>query len=129
MDQSKALQRLTESADLVGMIEDLVRTAQSERLSAATMAGMRITLRNIRDSILASHDLFASELVSRNRSRTDLNPPAQAQTAESMGQESMQSGDSAYPGSSAATGSTFSDPTRLGIRRHSLRATLEKVAE
>jgi hypothetical protein len=113
MDQSKALQKLTEAADLVGMIEDLVRTSQSERLSGATVAGMRITLRNIREAVLSSHDVFAGDLVSRNRSRI-----------ETTVQPSTTSGEGIV---TAQDSTMLNDPGRVAIRRQSLRASLDKI--
>ena len=114
MDQSKALQKLTEAADLVGMVEDLVRTSQSERISAATTSGMRITLRNIREAILTSHDVFAGELVTRTRGRSEAAVISQADSQL------------AAP---SVDGSALADPNRLGMRRQSLRSSIEKLAE
>ena len=128
MDQSKALQKLTESADLIGMIEDLVRVSQSERLSAATISGMRHTLRNIRESILASHDQFASDLVIHSRSRNDsLQGTLGTSTAASSSEGDR--GEPIQNGSFGPMAAGLSDPSRLGIRRQSLRASLEKISE
>lgn len=132
MDQSKALQRLTESADLVGMIEDLMRASQSDRLAPATVSGMRITLRNIREAILASHDVFANDLVTRTRSRGELTAGAGMQSSEvssSTQSSTSTSGDATYGATGSGVGSVMSDASRLGIRRQNLRASLEKVAE
>jgi hypothetical protein len=132
MDQSKALQRLTESADLVGMIEELIRASQSERLSPATASGMRITLRNIRESILASHDVFANDLMSRTRGRSELPTSAAPQSGDNAAASAgLQGGspDLSYGSSSGGMATGLSDPSRLGIRRQNLRASLEKIAE
>lgn len=120
MDQSKALQRLTESADLVGMVEELVRASQGDKLSPATFSGMRITLRNIREAILSSHDVLAGQFISRTRARTDMagmSAPINQPQSEAM----IESDSAANP--------VIGDPSRLGIRRQSLRSSLEKVSE
>ena len=116
MDQSKALQRLTEAADLVGMIEELLRVSQSEKLSGSAVSGMRTTLRNARESILASHDLFAGDLVARTRGRAEA-------TVIAAGEKS-----STATGESAANG-TLSDPSKLGMRRRDLRTSIEQMTE
>lgn len=68
MEQSKALSRLLEAADLVGMLEDLTNPAMQGKLSTASYAGMRHTLHSIREIILSSHDTFAATLVAQARS-------------------------------------------------------------
>ena len=65
MDQSKALTNIKEMAELVGMIEDLTNPGRSDSLSAASWAGMRITLRNVREQLLLSHRTLAGGLVAR----------------------------------------------------------------
>jgi hypothetical protein len=54
--------KLLEAADLIGMVEELSAPGR-EQTSPLTRAGLRITLKNVRDSILASHDALAAELV------------------------------------------------------------------
>jgi hypothetical protein len=116
MDQSKALQKLTEAADLSGMVEELIRASQSERLSPAAASGMRITLRTIRESILNSHDVFAGELVARTRGRAENSVLPQADASQAGTQSTSQE-------------SPMADPNRLGLRRQSLRSTIEKLAD
>lgn len=84
MEQSKALTRLLEAADLTGMLEDLANSASSGKLSPASLAGMRITLHNIRETILSSHDMLASSLVSRSRSQSEREGTEAAPTARAM---------------------------------------------
>lgn len=132
MDQSKALQKLTESADLVGMIEELIRTSQSDRLSSATLSGMRVTLRNIRESILSSHDLFAGEFVSRTRSRSDLGGGAGSISSEQSAAAMSTNGagnEITNNGGNSGVGAALSDPSRLGIRRQSLRTSMERLTD
>ncbi|MBN8550355.1 MAG: hypothetical protein J0M12_13655 [Deltaproteobacteria bacterium] len=89
MEQSKALTRLLEAADLTGMLEDLAQSATTGKLTPASLAGMRITLHNIREAILSSHDTLASSLVSRARAQSeregDLStPPARPMPARDL---------------------------------------------
>ena len=103
MEQSKALSRMLEAADLVTMLEDLTAAASGSKLSPASMSGMRLTLRNIREAILASHDTFASSLVSLSRVAT----------------ENMQSDEQ----------ESDTDSTQAIIKRKDLRASLEKFID
>lgn len=61
MDHSAALHKLMEAAALVGMVEELANPGTFERLSPSSLSGLRITLRNIRESIVASHDALTEE--------------------------------------------------------------------
>jgi hypothetical protein len=67
MDNSKALVRLTESADLLGMLDDLMSAIGPGQSSPSTMSGVRLTLRNVREAILNSHDTLAADFVNRAR--------------------------------------------------------------
>ncbi len=62
MDESNALMRLLEAADLVGMVEELTARPRDE-LSPTARAGLRVTLKNVRESILKSHDALATGMV------------------------------------------------------------------
>ena len=84
MEQSKALTRLLEAADLTGMLEDLANSASSGKLTPASLAGMRLTLHNIRDTILSSHDTLASSLVSRSRTQSEREGEATATASRAM---------------------------------------------
>jgi len=68
--------KLLEAADLIGMVEDLSAPGR-EPTSPLTRAGLRITLKNVRDSILASHDALAAELVAGGVVRADASVPPQ----------------------------------------------------
>lgn len=67
MDQSRALHKLHESADLLTMIESLLDPSVMQHISPTTLAGVRITLRNVREEVLSSHDALASSFVARTR--------------------------------------------------------------
>ena len=68
MDQTKSLHTLLEVADLLAMVEDLSDPERVQRLSAASWAGMRITLRNSRERLLESHSDLSRGVVSSARS-------------------------------------------------------------
>ena len=65
MDQNTALQKLLEIADLSKMVEDLVAPGNLERLAPASLSGIRVTLRAIREATLSCHDSLAGGLVPR----------------------------------------------------------------
>lgn len=67
MEQTRALQKLMDGADLLKMIEDIIEVGAIDRLSPASLSGMRLTLKNVREEILSSHDSLASEMISRNQ--------------------------------------------------------------
>lgn len=67
MEQTKALQGLMESADLVKMLEDIIGVGAIDRLSPASLSGMRITLKGVRETILTSHDALASDMIKRSQ--------------------------------------------------------------
>ena len=60
MDRNQALSQLKEAADLIGMIEDLTHPTAVERLSAASLSGLRITLKRVKESIISTHNLLAT---------------------------------------------------------------------
>ena len=64
MEQTRALMRLLEAAELLGMVEDLTLGGR-ESLTPAVRAGVRLTLKNVRETILGSHDALAAELMAR----------------------------------------------------------------
>ncbi|MCB0311611.1 MAG: hypothetical protein KDD42_10270 [Bdellovibrionales bacterium] len=69
MDTSKALNSLLEAADLTRMVEQLTAPGSTESFQSS-VAGMRITLRNIRNTILASHSILAKERVESARANS-----------------------------------------------------------
>ncbi len=69
MEQSNALTKLLEAADLLGMLEDLTNPQTVSKLSPASLAGMRITMRSARELVLNAHDKLASSLVASSVSR------------------------------------------------------------
>lgn len=71
MDQNTALQKLLEIADLSKMVEDLVAPGNLERLAPASLSGIRVTLRSIRETTLACHDSLAGGLTQRAPARVE----------------------------------------------------------
>lgn len=105
MDQSKALHKLLEAADLIGMVEDLTEPKRIENLSAASWTGMRITLRTVREAILASHNTLAKDLVERSRisSQVAQSRPAPQTTTQPAAQTKIAtSGTNAAPAAPTA---------------------------
>lgn len=125
MDQSTALHKLMEAAALIGMIEDLTNPATMEKLSTASLTGLRITLRTVKDSILNSHDTLAGELVAKARMRVEssstnlLQQEIVKESTETVRSESV----------NALRSQLMADPERLQMRRKDLRASLESMAD
>lgn len=69
MDRSRALNALAEAVELTRMVEELIAPSQGDKL-AQTVGGIRVTLRNVRESILGAHDVLARELVQASRARS-----------------------------------------------------------
>ncbi len=106
VDQNKALNSLLECADLIAMLDDLM--ASKNGSSAASVSGVRITLRNIREHILAGHDSLAQILISKKA-------PETAAAAQSNGITSVQS--------------VVQQAQNPAFQRKDLRATIEKVLD
>ncbi len=117
MDQSTALNKLLEASDLVRMLEDLTAPANFARLSSGAVSGLRITLRSLREGILASHDCLAAEVVARAKANsssagTDLTSGAKPDVT---------------PTFRSATAVLEGDP--LVMRRKDLRSSLESSVD
>lgn len=108
MEQSKALQRLIESADLLKMLEDIIGTGAIDRLSPASLSGMRLTLKGVRESVLSSHDALASDMIARTQVKTATDGNTNSRSIEVERSE---------------------DNTEVGFTRRDLRATIDKVRE
>lgn len=128
MEESKALQKLIEAADLVGMVEDLLSPASSERLSASAWSGLRITLRNVKDTIQGAHSKLAADLVQRSRSAIASGNGAgiPAGTQESLPSEAAARTESRPVNFQI---STAADAPRIQMTRKDLKASLEKFIE
>lgn len=123
---SNALNKLLESADLIKMLEDLTSPGT---LSGSSIAGLRLTLKNVREAVLASHDALAENVVSRAKS---------AVSAENAATEAART-QAARPDSSESALKTeiitgarspiISDSQRIQMTRRDLRASLEKMVD
>jgi|GEM_PF-5602525 len=122
MEESKALNRLIEAQDLVGMIEDLLSPATLERLSSSSWSGVRITLKNIKEIIQSSHSALAADLVHRSRALVGSGNGA---VVSSPG-ESQARPENHPPG---FTMSATNEPPRIQMTRKDLKASLEKLIE
>ncbi|RMG45489.1 MAG: hypothetical protein D6719_00220 [Candidatus Dadabacteria bacterium] len=110
MEQSKALSKLREANDLLEMIEELINPGTMERLSSASWAGIRHTLRNARESLMAGHDTFAREFIGRARAR--------ASTVASKKDSISQNGPSASAAITAKSTASKGDELRSSIERY-----------
>ncbi len=115
MDESKALHQLTESADLISMLEALSNVASADQIAPTSWAGFRVTLRNVRETILASHDSLASNLLQRAKARIDFSTDDQVSR-------------SVHNGASAKNGNSAEAPP-IKFERRDLKASLEKYVE
>lgn len=126
MEESKALHRLIEAADLVGMVEDLLNPNTADKLSASAWSGLRITLRNIRESIQTSHSALAADLVQRSRaSLGGSNGNGIVDTAEQATHFSMK----AEAKSLSAQAPVMTDGNKIQMTRRDLKASLEKFID
>jgi hypothetical protein len=132
MEESKALHRLLEASDLVGMVEDLLNPATAEKLTGPAWSGMRITLRNVRDIIQNSHSIMAGELIQRSKAGLSnsngtavVSAPA-SETARNNGEMIVKSETRTIGGSSAM----LTDSQRMQVaNRRDLKASLEKFID
>ncbi len=106
MEQSKTLNRLAESADLVKMVEDLLATDRIDRVQSI-LSGIKVTLRNVRETILDTHDAFARDVIARAK--------LENQNGVAMRSARLTEADS-------------NEATRNPIIKRDLRTTLEKVS-
>jgi hypothetical protein len=67
MAQKEALKTLLDAADLLSMVEDLFSPGVAENLSSASVSGMRLTLRGVKNAILEGHDVLATDLLMKAR--------------------------------------------------------------
>jgi len=126
MERTKALAALQDAADLCKMVEEMMAPGMAERLPS-TQAGIRVAVRNVRESIVTARDSLARDLVAA----------ARAARAESIGTASATVEEDAElrkpeviapaqkPISHEAL---FSSGTRV-LGRNDLRSTVEKLVE
>ena len=118
MEESKAINKLGEIADLVGMVEDMLNPQTQERLSQFAWSGIRITLRNIREQLQTSQSALAAEVLARARVSTTNS--ANAAGGHNASAQALAQSRAAAP---------QSETPRTQILRRDLRAQLEKVMD
>jgi hypothetical protein len=152
MEESKALHRLVEAQDLVGMIETMLSPEMADKLSPSAWSGLRITLRSVREMIGTSHAAMANDFVSRSKSAFAASSSTQgaAMVERVARQEAFTRSELAKPESpitqaNSAAGSTSSamlssSPSQMGVAsdniranpglsRRDLKASLERLVE
>lgn len=133
MDQHKALNALLESADLISMLEELANASSKNGFTTASIAGLRITLRNVREQILNSHDELAQTIIARAKSAEAITAPNRAnQNLQSstiaQQRETLIVGGRAGEMNVASRSSANSNESSV-IQRKDLRAAIEKVMD
>ena len=132
MEENKSLEKLKEAVDLIKMLEEITGPASFEKVSASSMAGVRITLRTVRETILNSHDLILSSL--KSNAATQVEAAAQVSTAtpeQSVPVEESPKTDltgNSREGFAYRTQSLVDAP-KLNISRRDLRSSLEKLVD
>ena len=127
MDESRALNKILECADLIAMLEDLSSAASRGALSASGISGIKITLRGIREQLLGSHDILAKTVMTKTQN-AGMQAPAAAISNIPQARENA----------NIARPMDYSPGTRpvnaIGpdngtMTRRDLRAMIEKAAE
>jgi hypothetical protein len=117
MEQSKALSRLLEAADFLSMLEDLTNPSVISKLNSGTISGLRLTIKNVRESVLASHDALAASLVAKSRASMSANAASSAELNREKPEQQV-----SYQ---------MIQPEQImpQTKRHDLRASLERIVE
>ena len=126
MEQSKAITKLMEVADLAAMVEDMMSPTMMSHLSPGSWAGMRVTMRNIRESLVACHDSLASDVVARAR----LSQPAESMAKTAAPSGSLASRVELQREPARAQSINLTSPASAsgeGAKSRDLRSTLEKA--
>jgi hypothetical protein len=123
MEQNTGLHKLLEAADLAKMVEELIAPTNLERLSPASISGIRITLKTLRESMLQCHDALAGDLVARARNRQEASVAPRPAAAEPVIPQNSVRVDSP----SIVRQALASDQNKL-IRKD-LRSSLEQMVE
>lgn len=130
MEESKALHKLGEAIDLVGMIEEIISPSTIDKMNPSALSGVRITLRNVREMIQNSHSTLSSELVARSRatvtsdSQSASTPEHSVRSPRNYSSPAVEVGDSA---NSLRTSAAAHSP--VSITRRELKASLEKLVD
>ncbi len=115
ISDSQALRNISESADFIQMIEDLTNPANIDKITPAALSGMRLTLRNVRESLVDSYEQLSKGFV--ERSKSSASRPSNAASSQSNG--------AALKSSSSAGAPT----PKVEFSRGDLKAALERYVE
>ncbi len=148
MEHSGALRSLLEAADLLTMLEELAASSGNNGLSPASQTGMRLTLKNVKDLILSSHDILAHKLISyrtEGQLQPEIERSVQVDTGEEGNSEKSLGGasqrtlgkegvlDQKQPFQMESSRQTFEiqgvGSSGVHFRRKDLRSSLEKLIE
>jgi hypothetical protein len=135
MDRSRALNELSEAADLMRMVEELM-SGNPEKV-AQCINGIRVTVRNAREAIVESHDALARELVAALRARSNTQegaPIARSEIARSeMNRSEMNRSEStSAPRSPLFTEESSASASNAGANgnaKRDLRSAIDKFVE
>jgi hypothetical protein len=75
--ENDALQKLLEAVDLLGMVDDLTNPANFERISGSSLAGIRITLKHVRQLVLETRKELAGKPAEKPAETPGANAAAQ----------------------------------------------------
>ena len=128
MEKSKAVNGLAEALDLMRMVED-VMSPSNERMTSS-LPGLRISIREARERMMAAYEVFARELVQGARTASVQQQP-QMQSRGEISSSSLEQGYRAMIQKQATEGAVVDESmTETPInRRRDLRAALEKSGQ
>lgn len=145
MEESRALSKLNEAADLLLLLEDVLNPSSVERLSQGSWSGLRITLKNARSMLQESQVSLSKEFVSRARNSQTLGSGANTSNSTSLNGNAANSNATVttpiqVPADGANSNGLINaanagfdksnlDPSRVQITRRDLKASLEKFIE
>ena len=125
MDRSRALNELSEAADLMRMVEELM-SGNPEKV-AQCINGIRVTVRNAREAIVESHDALARELVAALRARSNTQEGAPIARSEMNRSESTSAPRS--PLFTEESSASASNAGANGNAKRDLRSAIDKFVE
>ena len=129
MEQSNALHKLTEAVDLIRMVEEITSPSSYDKLSASSLAGIRITLRTIRESVISSHDVLAESYVEAGRVPNINNSNGQAKTTTIIAPEAGKVDSVNLLDNATSSRANLTDRPSMPFTRRDLRASLEKLSD
>lgn len=127
MERTKALAALQDAADLCKMVEEMMAPGMAERLPS-TQAGIRVAIRNVRESIVTARDSLARDLVAAARAAR-AEPSVNTASAAVEEDVELRRPEVMAPAQKPIShDALFSSGTRV-LGRNDLRSTVEKLVE